>query len=166
MVTAVFSTAAATCTRAMSPIRRSPCNRPNCPLLMAVNITMPPSAASAHACCVDSNIRRLKGSASAMLATQPKRPVAQTSRRSMRLVRATARGSSLPCPCAMARTALPCKPRPVTVPSRLVVEVYKPITPTPAGPSSTATTFTHNRSTRQLIACAPSTMDDERRIWP
>ena len=32
------------------------------------------------------------------------------------------------------------------VPTRLVAEVYSPITPTPAGPSSTATTFTRTRA--------------------
>ncbi|WP_297114030.1 hypothetical protein [Thermomonas sp.] len=144
-VTIVFSTAPTTCTRAMSSIRRKPRSNASCPPLIAPSSRVPPRIARAQACVLDWNIIRLSGIASATLATHPSTPVAQHRRRSMRVARATATGS--PSAMAMARTALRCRPRPVTAPTRLLAEVYRPITPTPAGPSSTATTLIRSRPT-------------------
>ena len=77
-------------------MRLSPCNSASWPPLTALKRSVAPRTAMAPACSDEPLIARLIGSRKTTASIQPKKPVAQHTRRKMMMVRAASCGSLWP----------------------------------------------------------------------
>ena len=152
------ATAPATFAFAILPIMRRPCSRASCPSCKLVSSRTTETRTIGTAYSAFPNENRLSGILNAMATVMPSRPVPQTHRRRIRMVRPIRCPSRDAFAAATSLTALKCMPSPVALRIMSTIPCSKPSTPTPAGPSSRATILVLTTVIRIVRNCAPPTI--------
>ena len=151
---------------AISEIRRMPWINAPCPIDTRLKNTAIESSATAVACWSLPKVKVDTGPENPIRKTAPSTPRKIDIRRSTAAVRAILSVSPEPTASAICRTPLLLIPIPTMLIVRSIIDPYRPINPTPDGPSNIAIALVRTIPMAMFTTEEPPITAEDFKIWP